>query len=517
MTSLPVCDADITLLYTSDHRQGEATLAKKSTPSPPSVLQSEKLISSALNKYKHRKYSADSAKMSAGLLVQKQPEMGRRKSADSGIQSEYVDIDLYQDESSTDCDTLKPSQSNGFKPIKFKDKNDNFTNSTEYTENISEHGPVELMSMLDLLNSYEKKTDEKKVNSENSNECHSCFQKGKKDDDFPIYATVDKTTKTKPLQDLVGKRKVLKPIPVAPPKVPQFVALSTNPPAIPPKPKCLSEGFEKRIPNVLADCEHSPEMQVILNSLSPVLIRRNSKPRRKNSSSSEISPDSTPEVLPKGKVNQSGSRGHSVVHNSQNSLFMDPKMAKTWHGATSTHWSNVYGPQMRAMMRQLNNFNSEMTATTPESPTDSYEARCQTLPSKSLLDEMHKKFCADQYSEDKDVETVRAHVLFRLKHQPLIKPRRSQSFNIRMGTSSSYNRKGTNYSGSSGSSESSPMFPRASERVRIKTRPDVQYSPKPHRREATPEPLKIEEVSDQVRLVQLSFFECVFFSNTGKH
>lgn len=501
-TALPVWDAGSSLPYRC-HQQREGTLDLgnlSSAPPLPSVTQAENLISNALNRYKYRKFSADMTT----ALVQKQPEMMRRKSADSGIQSEYVDIDLYQDSNSRNCNTLKSCP--------YKDKNDNLTlerndlRSLPANSNDHHHirdGPVELMCMLDLLNSYQRSADHNTVGYKSVNQCHDtvdgCLNLDiQKYDDFPIYATVDKTTKSKKF-NFVGNKKVLKPIPVAPPKLP--------PPTIPPKPKCFSDGFDKRGQNVLAESEHSPEMQVMINSLSPVLIRRNSKSRRKNTgSSTETSPDSTPEVLPRVKQNQSGNKGQSHNHTADKSLFMDPKMAKTWHGATSTNWSNVYGPQMRAMMKELNKLTSAGASAMDEQTDtlDDYEARCRTLPSKSLLDQMHKKFCADQYSEDKDVESARAKILFRLKHQPLIKPKRSQSFNIRMGTSSSYSRKAApGYSGSSGSSESSPMFPRASERVRIKTRPDVQYSPKLSRtREVTPEPLMIEEVSDQVSVAE---------------
>ena len=425
-------------------------------------------------------------------VVQNPPEMLRRKSTEScPVRSDYEDIDSYLDQSSS----IPP-------PSQFRDDNGNFTsdpkglnhcNRTEtllQKDNVSRsktEGPVELMCMFDLLNLYQGSRDDKSSDYKSVNECLNT----PKYDEFPIYATVDKTMKIKARQNS-DKKKVLKPIRVDPPQIP--------PPPVPPKPKTISQDFGKKPhQGMLAESVNSPEMQVMINSLSPVLIRRNSKNRRRNNPSAETSPECTPKVSSRVERTQ-----HDMESNSgklkttdcpppDKSLFMDPKMAKTWHGATSTNWSNVYGPKMRALMKELDNVSDNKSRCAggdmDTESLESYETRCQTLPSKSLLDTMHKRFCADQYSEVRNVQLARSNTLFRLKNHTPVLAKRSQSFNIKMG-SSSINRKGA----AAGNPEPSPLVNRAAERVRIKTRPDVLYSPKlSMTREVTPDPLKTED------------------------
>lgn len=535
-----------------------------STPPPPPVDHTENLISNTLNLHKCRKLSVDA---SNGVDFLKPSDAVRRKSADSGMKSEYVDLDLFHKSCSETSNEIKDNKIEKTGDAKFETENQKrnsrpgleqndtklsnsisgsveIVNTSEYQEVLprmetsNDQSAVELAKMLDLIESYqtEEKSDSD-LNSSNSvlsdkeNLCHkqemsyegskttdtldrrkaentevnssgNCNVKDDEEDTSAIYATVDKNRPRLPTPEKV--------VPVTFPQ---------DPPPIPPKPKYLSEAFKCN--NSFTDIRResspdlqvrSPDLQVMFNSLSPVLLRRSNSSRshRKQGSSTETSPESTPDVSPRGAQTAQGdfrkNQGKTGKNGPSESLFMDPEMAKTWHGTTSTDWCQYYGPQMRAMMKRLDQVQNGEVTSSQDSVIKSTESlednKSKTLPSKSLLDEMHKKFCADQYINGKDIEMTRALVLFRLKsQQPPCKTRRSQSFNIRMGTGAPYSRlKGYKSSNSSVSSDSSPRFPRSSERLRIKTRPDVQYSPKPVRaRGVTPEPLKLEDVNSQVR------------------
>ena len=250
--------------------------------------------------------------------------------------------------------------------------------------------------------------------------------------------------------------------------------------------------------------DHSPEMQVMFNSLSPVLLRRNSskKPARKHGSNSS---ESSPETEKKVDMHQRFEALKPVVQTSSveqetgSSLFMDPKMSQTWHGATSANWSQIYGPQMREMMRLHGLSDTEWEHDNDVSNRErDFTQGSKTLPSsKSLLDEMHKRFCADQYDHKAESEMARALVLLRLKSNTskLQKPaayqaKRSASFNIKMGT------------GSAGS-DSSPLLPRSPDRIRIKTSPKMKY-PSSIRREKTPEPLTFTKDMEKVYIFPFS-------------
>ena len=255
--------------------------------------------------------------------------------------------------------------------------------------------------------------------------------------------------------------------------------------------------------------DHSPEMQVMFNSLSPVLQRRNPSKKNARKTGSDSS-ESSPETEKKSDVNKKIDALKPTIRNtlaveleSSESLFMDPKMSQTWHGATSANWSQIYGPQMREMMR-LNGLSDGEHGDIDNSLSikeRNFNQGSKTLPSsKSLLDEMHKKFCADQYDHKAESEMARALVLLRLKSPNPSKSKkvggsqakRSASFNIKMGT-------GTN---SSASSDSSPLLPRLPERIRIKTSPNMQYPAKSGRaaREKTPEALIISKDVEQVSI-----------------
>ena len=268
--------------------------------------------------------------------------------------------------------------------------------------------------------------------------------------------------------------------------------------------------------------DNSPEMQVVINSLSPVLLRRHPTKRSARKVGSDSS-ESSPETEKKRQLTQQQntdphllvsdkSRNASTEEKNSESLFMDPKMSQTWHGATSANWSQVYGPQMREMIRRLNGENfDDMDAALSDKH---FEEGSKTLPSsKSLLDEMHKKFCADQYIHNlTETEMARALVLLRLKSNKPVRmdrlgvsnAKRSASFHIKMGTGTS---------SSSASSESSPMLPRFSERRHIKTSPRMQYPTKTGRmgRDKTPEPLLL---SKDLKQVSMCCLPCVSYKTS---
>ncbi|XP_052792367.1 uncharacterized protein LOC128226503 isoform X2 [Mya arenaria] len=472
--------------------------AEKSPCSPllPSPACTEKLISWTILQHNRRKYSVD---MIRGVEYLKLPDTARRKSFDSGIQSEYAEIDEFkQTGSSEKCNNAPCVQKwelpNGKTAVgpQFPYGGLKLSENNNKLETGDKNGDSECPETMDILDAYHHDENSNNSGTQNYSEletlCHTPKTEVHANDPSAIYATVDKRSKANTVDSLSTEPK----------KEP--VECPVSPPKIPPKPKHLSEQFGNK-PLKDSTGEASPEMQIMFNSLSPVLIRRhNSKNRlnRRNSSSTETSPESTPDISP--RVQKNVKPALPSRKKPEESLFMDPKMAQTWHGTTSANWSNIYGPQMRAMMRELNaltnNADYDSSTISVDDKFDDYQERSKTLQPKSLLDEMHKKFCSDQYKNEREAAIARSLILFRLKSHPTTKPKRSQSFNIRMGMGTTYSRLAAGASSSSASSELSPLIPRASERLRIKTRPDAQYSPKPGRpRARTPDPPRIcEEV-----------------------
>lgn len=556
---LPVWDPGVTsgrASATPDHK-----LNHTSTPPPPSVDRTEKLISNTLNQHVHRKHSTDA---NSCLDFLKPTETKMQKS----VESEYIDLDLYHNSSSGTSRSMTDTANGITAANEVKTEDDQHISKTDLVSDNSKVPHIisgniksvnrnkyeedvrckcklnhdlpesDLGKMLDLLESYHasensdpEKDHEDSARPNKERACHkhthSCAEMNPTNsldrrkvkgfgnlgascdltetdvDPNPIYASVDKSRPRKPTPE-----KVLDSMSRVPP------------PPIPPKPKYLSEIFSQRYSPTQSDSEseQNPDFQVMFNSLSPVLLRRNNSNRlhRKLGSSKETSPDLSPSET-QNKNNFCNDKSPSGKNCSSESLFMNPEMSKTWHGATSTDWSQYYGPQMRAMMKKLNQLANNARTNSSEDSVDKLaqsldDAKSKTLPSKSLLDEMHKKFCADQYINEKDIEMTRALVLLRLKsQQPPAKPKRSQSFNIRMGTGASYSRHGLGASSSSASSDSSPLFPRAAERQRIKTRPDVQYMPRPGQvRVVTPDTPRIWEPSYQVSNQELSFLFKVY-------
>ncbi|KAL5011439.1 hypothetical protein ScPMuIL_009990 [Solemya velum] len=104
-------------------------------------------------------------------------------------------------------------------------------------------------------------------------------------------------------------------------------------------------------------------------------------------------------------------------------LFMDPSMARTWHGTTSRQWKQFYAPVMRSVLDEMNEKNRENSQNGPHdniSMTGSIPTCSST--SQTLLDSMHRKFCAYQYvkqSKSLSQEPLMPYQ-FKLNHSPVI-------------------------------------------------------------------------------------------------
>lgn len=124
--------------------------------------------------------------------------------------------------------------------------------------------------------------------------------------------------------------------------------------------------------------DQSPEMQVLVASTSPVLFRR--KPSAKGRNRPRLPANEIYCNNAQNMVNNMDTIEMERELQRQEEMFLKKDMSQTWHGSTGNKWKKLYAP----VVEQLTNGHIE----------NGY----QTLPSKSsLLDEMHKKYCAYQY------------------------------------------------------------------------------------------------------------------------
>ncbi|KAK7496605.1 hypothetical protein BaRGS_00012257, partial [Batillaria attramentaria] len=165
-----------------------------------------------------------------------------------------------------------------------------------------------------------------------------------------------------------------------------------------------------------------PEMQVMVNSLTPVLQRR--KPAQRSISHTGV--HSTEDTKPDWRLMQQilGDKGVQevpvIVHNTQehelnhisqgknhplevlpgsdggcsSSLFVKPKFARTWHG-----------PVHVAGVRAAPRMGTGMVTTDTSTPS----GYVHTMPviSRTLLDALHKRYCSYQYSCDWAMHSTR--------------------------------------------------------------------------------------------------------------
>ncbi|KAJ8298393.1 hypothetical protein KUTeg_024924 [Tegillarca granosa] len=155
--------------------------------------------------------------------------------------------------------------------------------------------------------------------------------------------------------------------------------------------------------------DESPEMQVIVNATSPVLFRRRSSNNFRTNGKFQVqNVDGNPPET-------------SVSQDTNNDLFMNPDMAKTWHGITSNKWKTYYGPIMRSMLQEINNNNNNNNETGSENSdiNQSLQYNSNSLRARTLLDEMHKKYCAYQYKNRLQLPSPDDLILpFKLKSSP---------------------------------------------------------------------------------------------------
>lgn len=124
--------------------------------------------------------------------------------------------------------------------------------------------------------------------------------------------------------------------------------------------------------------DQSPEMQVMVASTSPVLFRR--KPSAKGRNRPRLPANEIYCNNAQNMINNMDTVEMELELKRQEEFFLKKDVSQTWHGSTANKWKKFYAP----VVEQLANRRIE----------NGY----QTLPSKtSLLDEMHKKYCAYQY------------------------------------------------------------------------------------------------------------------------
>ncbi|OWF48936.1 uncharacterized protein LOC110452430 isoform X2 [Mizuhopecten yessoensis] len=175
---------------------------------------------------------------------------------------------------------------------------------------------------------------------------------------------------TKPVSQFTPKPKL--------PTMEPLTTISVTSPAmspVPPKPSNFSENFQPKSQLGYMIHDESPEMQVIVNATSPVLLRR--KPSNSRNKQREIAR--------KELEMYANDTEYSQVNNE--SKFMDKDMSKTWDGVSRKKWKQYYAPIMQSMLQN--------GTTTDENCNVKFGS--QSLQQKTLLDQMHKKYCAYQY------------------------------------------------------------------------------------------------------------------------
>lgn len=133
--------------------------------------------------------------------------------------------------------------------------------------------------------------------------------------------------------------------------------------------------------------DQSPEMQVMVASTSPVLFRR--KPSAKGRNRPRLPANEIYCNNAQNMINNMDTVEMELELRRQEEFFLKKDVSQTWHGSTANKWKKLYAP----VAEQLANHHH-------------IENGFQTLPSKtSLLDEMHKKYCAYQY-QNKTVRNI---------------------------------------------------------------------------------------------------------------
>ncbi|XP_033742751.1 uncharacterized protein LOC117329118 isoform X2 [Pecten maximus] len=170
------------------------------------------------------------------------------------------------------------------------------------------------------------------------------------------------------------------------PKLPTMEPVTTSSVTSPamssvPKPSNFPENFQPKSQQGYMIHDESPEMQVVVNATSPVLLRR--KPASSRNKQRDIA---RKELEMYANDNE-----YSKVKNE--SKFMDKDMSKTWDGVSRKKWKQYYAPIMQSMLQN--------GATTDENCNVKFGS--QSLQQRTLLDQMHKKYCAYQYEKGLEI------------------------------------------------------------------------------------------------------------------
>lgn len=202
----------------------------------------------------------------------------------------------------------------------------------------------------------------------------------------------------------------------------------------------LTIAIDENMQSLMAD--KSPEMQVVVNSSTPVLDRRrpfrrgnsieNGKKIAEASERSKFDPvqnvqcktsihqkmkpscENWPQKQP---VEQNGRSPrtqpcHLMKKPVEESIIISPEMSRTWHGITGSGFSKPLAPKMGVGMVSsesaphftlLNRRNASLANIGNGMMTMGQGQVHRSLPhiSKSLLDAMHKRYCSYQYSQQR--------------------------------------------------------------------------------------------------------------------
>ncbi|KAK3099779.1 hypothetical protein FSP39_009528 [Pinctada imbricata] len=139
--------------------------------------------------------------------------------------------------------------------------------------------------------------------------------------------------------------------------------------------------------------DKSPEMQMLVSTTSPVLLRR--KPTNRGKFRPRLHDDIySNSVKLRTHDDMNGLREIEQEIKHQEDSYNKKDLAKTWDGMTVNKWKKSYAPLMKSMLHEMNNNNGKCSN---GNVAQNLDIGSRTMPNKSLLDTMHKKYCAYQY------------------------------------------------------------------------------------------------------------------------
>lgn len=126
------------------------------------------------------------------------------------------------------------------------------------------------------------------------------------------------------------------------------------------------------------------------------LLRSKSKKKSKESEDKVASLSSSK----KNKNSDINSKDNAMNDiNSKECKLMKKELSKTWHGISSRRWKKFYSPVAQAVWNDLEGKGQDGSKTDGEREEENLKLGSSTMPGKTLLDEMHKKYCAYQYKD----------------------------------------------------------------------------------------------------------------------